>query len=180
MEFRQVRAFLSGGMAFALAIWIGGATLRGSWAQNTEKKPPQEPALTEYPYLPDRYGEAYIPSVADWQAVRLTALGASTTRLTDNFSRQHITCFPGPKGLALTMDLVPEPAWKYYVGNGKFSAPAATVKPELEKAIAETVRFIRAFFPEVKDESLHMRVYIRSESVGAWEGGKLLLNGEKP
>jgi hypothetical protein len=180
MGFRQVRAFLSGGLAFALAALIAGSSLRGSWAQDTEKKPPAAPALSEYPYLPDRYGEAYIPSVADWQAVRLTALGASTTRLTEHFSRLHLTCFAGPKGLALTLDLLPEPSWKYYAGGGKFSAPPATVKPELEKAIAESVRFVRAFFPEVKDDNLHMRVYVRSENVGVWEGGKLTLNGEKP
>lgn len=180
MDSRQIRAFLSGGLAVTVAILISGASFRGSWAQNTEKKPPVEPALSEYPYLPDRYGEAYIPSVADWQAVRLTALGASTTRLTENFSRQHVTCFPGPKGLELTLDLLPEPTWKYYAGGGKFSAPAATVKPELEKAITESLRLVRAFFSEVKDENLNIRVYVRSENVGVWQGGKLTLNGEKP
>lgn len=179
MSFRQARSSLVVTLAFALAAFVAGSSLRGSWAQASEKKPLPVPVPAEYPYLPDRYGEVYFPSFADWQAVRLTALGASTTRLTESFSRQHLTCFAGPKGLSLTLDLLPEPSWKFYQGEGKFSAPSATVKPELEKAIAESVRFVRAFFSEVKDENLLIRVYIRSESIGTWTEGKLTLNSEK-
>jgi hypothetical protein len=180
MQFRQPRILLSGAVALALASFLAGASLRGSWAQAPEKKAVPEQAHTEYPYLPDRFGEAYIPSVADWQALRLTALGASTTPLTDAFRRQHLTCFAGSKGLALTLDLLPEPGWKFYVGEGKFSAPPEKVKADLMKAISESVLLVRRFFPEVKDENLYTRVYIRSESVAVWEDGKLLLNSEKP
>jgi len=152
-----------------------------------EIKPPKErakpgdepPTLSEYPYLPNRYGEAYIPSVAEWQALRVTALGASTTRITDQFQRQHLTCFATPKGMVLTLDLLPEATWKLYSGAGKFSGPPERVKADLQKAIDSTMRLVRSFFPEIRDKDLSMRLYINSESIGTWEEGKLNLAGEK-
>lgn len=135
--------------------------------------------LAEYNYLPARYGEVYVPSLAEWQALRLTALGASTTRLTEQFSRQHLTCFATPKGLVLTLDLLPQPTWKHYQPGGKFNAPPDTVRPDLQKAVDATMRFVRSFYPEVKDQNILLRLYMHSESIGLWEDGKLLLNGEK-
>lgn len=143
-------------------------------------KPGDDPAtLSEYPYLPNRYGEAYIPSVAEWQALRVTALGASTTRITEQFQRQHLTCFATPKGMVLTLDLLPEASWKLYSGGGKFSGPPAQVKADLQKAIDATMRLVRSFFPEVRDKDLAMRLYINSENIGNWDDGKLTLVGEK-
>lgn len=150
-------------------------------APGNAQKPGDEPAaLTEYPYLPNRYGEAYIPSIAEWQALRVTALGASTTRLTEEFSRQHLTCFATPRGLVLTLDLIPEPGWKHYAGGGKFNVPADQVKPDFQQAIDATLRFVRSFFPEVRDKDVSIRLYVKSASIGTWEGGKLTLNAEKP
>jgi hypothetical protein len=153
----------------------------GAQAAGKAEKPgaDEPPSLSEYPYLPNRYGEAYIPSIAEWQALRVTALGASTTRLTEQFSRQHLTCFATPKGLVLTLDLIPEPAWKQYAGGGKFTGPTDTVKQDLQKAIDSTLRFVRSFFPEVRDKDLTVRLYIKSESIGVWEAGKLTLASEK-
>jgi len=166
----------------ALAGCLGSATLAGVWAQapGADKKPDEPITLTEYPYLPARFGEPYIPSVAEWQAMRVTSLGASTTRITEHFSRQHLTCFPTPKGLVLTLDLLPQPGWTHYASGGKFTAPLAQVKPDLEKAVDSTLKFVRGFFGEVRDRDISLRVFIRSENVGVWENGKLTLNAEKP
>lgn len=163
--------------AFALHL----SPVRAQVAARKAEKPgaDEPPSLSEYPYLPNRYGEAYIPSIAEWQALRVTALGASTTRLTEQFSRQHLTCFATPKGLVLTLDLVPESGWKHYAGGGKFTAPAETVKQDLQKTIDSTLRFVRSFFPEIRDKDLTVRLYIKSESIGAWEAGKLTLTSEK-
>ena len=166
-------------------LLLGAVGFRGTAAraqagqQRQEKADGQEPAtLTEYPYLPNRYGEAYIPSLAEWQALRLTALGSSSTRITEEFSRQQLTCFTNPKGLVLTLDLVPQPTWKFYSGNGKFSAPAAQVTPDLAKAVDSTMKFVRRFFSEVRDKDVSMQIYIRSEHVGEWQDGKIKLAGE--
>jgi len=156
-------------------------SVRAQVAAGKNEKPgaEEQPTLSEYPYLPNRYGEAYIPSIAEWQALRVTALGASTTRLTEQFSRQHLTCFATPKGLALTLDLIPEATWKHYAGGGKFSAPPDVVKQDLQKTVDATLRFVRSFFSEVKDKDVTVRIYIKSENVGLWEGGKLSLVSEK-
>jgi hypothetical protein len=168
----------------ALAACLACATLGRVVAQDPPPPPKpgegEQPAFTEYPYLPNRYGEAFIPSVAEWQALRLTALGASTTRVTDEFSRQHLTCFVTPKGLVFTLDLLPQPKWKHSLPGGKFSAPVEVVKPDIQKAVDLTIRFARQFFSEVRNENILMRVFINSESVGVWENGKLTLNVEKP
>jgi hypothetical protein len=167
----------------ALAACLGCVALGRVAAQApTPEKPGGEepPALTEYPYLPNRYGEPYIPSVAEWQAIRLTALGASTTRITNEFSRQHLTCFPTGKGLVLTLDLLPQPAWKYSAGGGKFNAPVDKVKPDIQRATDATIRFVRNFFSEVRDKDVTLRLYLNSEAIGTWTNGKLLLDAEKP
>jgi len=176
-------------MKIRVPLWLAltaclGCLALGRVAAQDPPPPPkpgeEQPVFTEYPYLPTRYGEAFIPSVADWQALRLTALGASTTRITEHFSRQHLTCFATPKGLVLTLDLLPEASWPHYRPGGKFAAPLETVKPDLEKAVAATMRFVRQFFSEVRDANVQLRVFVRSESVGVWEAGRLTLNAEKP
>ncbi len=169
----------------ALIACLASATVGMVRAQDPkEGKDPKDgketPSPSEYPYLPTRYGEAYIPSVADWQAIRLTALGASTTRLTDDFNRQHLTCFATPKGLFLTLDLAPRESWKFSAPGGKFTVPAEKVKPSIGNAVDLTMRFVRNFFSEVRDKDVSMRVYINSELVGVWENGALTLNAEKP
>ena len=166
----------------ALASSAGCLALGTVWAQGQggEKKPEAPGFLSEYPYLPDRYGEPYIPSVADWQAMRLTALGASNTRLTEHFSRRHLTCFPTPKGLVLTLDLEPQPGWKLYAGGGKFTAPVARVKPDLEAAVDMVLPFLRSFFAEVANKDVTIQVYLNSERVGVWQNGALTLLAEKP
>jgi len=165
----------------ALGAGLMVASEARAQAPDTEEKPGAAPAPlpSEYPYLPARYGEAYIPSVAEWQAMRLTSLGASTTRLTEQFNRQHVTCFTTPKGLLMTLDLAPLPTWKYSAPGGKFTAPVETVKPDVEKAVQQTMRFTRNFFSEVSDKDVSLRVFISSEFVGVWENGKLTLNVEK-
>lgn len=164
----------------AVAGCLGALALGRVAAQAPEKPGEGEPkTLTEYPYLPDKYGEPYIPSIAEWQALRLTALGASTTRLTEQFSRQHLTCFPTARGLVLTLDLLPQPAWKYSAPGGKFTVPAEKVKPDLQKAVETNMRFVRSFFSEVRDKDVTVQVFINSERVGTWENGQLTLEAEK-
>lgn len=166
----------------ALAACVGCVALGSVRAQQpAEKREQKEPeVLTEYPYLPARYGEVYMPSLAEWQALRLTALGASTTRITDNFSRQQFTCFVTPRGFAMTLDLLPEPTWKLYAGGGKFTASPEVVKPELQKAIDAVMRSARNFFPEMQDKDVTLRLFVKSEMVGVWQGGKLTLSSEQP
>lgn len=164
----------------AVAACFGCLALGRVFAQDPPKPGEGEPpALTEYPYLPNKYGEPYIPSVAEWQALRLTALGASTTRLTEEFSRQHLTCFATPKGLVLTLDLLPQPAWKLSAPGGKFTAPVEKVKPPIQKAVDTNMRLVRTFFSEVRDKDVTVQVFINSERVGTWENGRLTLLAEK-
>jgi hypothetical protein len=163
----------------ALVLCLGSVALGSVWGQEKKPDPKEPPVLTEYPYLPNHYGEAFIPSVADWQAMRLTALGASTTRITEQFSRQHLTCFADRKGLSLTLDLLPQPGWKFYAAGGKFTAPVEKVKPDIQKAVDANLSFIRAFFPEVQDKDMSIQIYIKSEGVGMWENGALTLKAEK-
>lgn len=166
----------------ALAVCTAGLVLGSVRAQAPKDAPPKpegaDAALSEYPYLPTRYGEPYIPSVADWQALKLTALGASTTRLTDQLSRQHLTCFADRTGLILTLDLLPQPSWRYYAG-GKLVGPQEKAKPDLEKAVAATMALVRAFFPEVADKDVRIQLFLNSESIGIWQGGELTVGSAK-
>lgn len=178
MKNHSVPTWLAGGGCLACLI-LGLTLSHGKEARAQADKEAKPDLVSEYPYLPDQYSQPFMPSVAEWQATRLTSLGASTTRLTEEFSRQHLTCFPTPKGLVMTLDLVPQSTWTYFKEGGTFTVPAAKVKPDLLKAVDASMRFTRNFFPEVKDKDVNIRLYIRSESVGAWTDGKLTLNGEK-
>lgn len=166
----------------AIAACLFTAGIGALWAQAPkESKDDKEvkPPPVEYTYLPDHYSQPYIPSLAEWQAMRITALGASTTRLTEHFSRQHLTCFTTPKGLVFTLDLLPQPEWKFSEPGGKFNVPAEKVKPDLQKAIDASMRFVKNFYPEIEDKDVSMRLYLRSERIGVWENGKLALEAEK-
>jgi hypothetical protein len=163
----------------ALAACLFCAAIGTLRAQDQKDKDEPKPPPIEYDYLPDHYSQPYIPTLAEWQAMRITALGASTTRLTENFTRQHLTCFTTPKGLVFTLDLVPQPEWTFALPGGKFSVPVEKVKPDLQKAIDASMRFVKNFFPEIEDKDVSMRLYLRSERIGVWENGKLTLEAEK-
>jgi hypothetical protein len=166
--------------ALALGMVVGG--LVGSlanppWAAGAQEAetPPEDRPPAEYPYLPERFGQPFIPSVADWQALRLTALGAATTRITAEFHRQHVTCFPTQQGLFLTLDLLPVDGWEGYAGGGRFNIPDEEAAGVVGRAVGETLRFVRIFFPEVQDENLAVQVHVNSERVGLWRDGELTL-----
>ncbi len=168
----------------ALVLLLGGLALgrvRAQGAKPQAKAVPQDAlGLPHYAYLPDQYSQPYLPSMADWQALRLTAVGAGTTRITDEFSRQQLTCFLGNKNLILTLDLRPEGGWDLFQGSGKFKGSVERVKVDLQKAIAASLRSVRSFFDELQDKDILIAVHIRGERVGIWEGGKLTLAGDPP
>lgn len=137
-------------------------------------------AERSYPYLPKEYAADYNPSVADWQALRMTAAGASPERVTEHFTRQQCSAFLAGKGLAVKLDLVPDADWKHYAGAGKFSAPLSRVKPDLQQAAEGGRAFTRAYFQEIRDADLAIILHIRGERVGIWNDGKLILEAEKP
>ena len=87
-----------------------------------------------------------------------------------------MTCFPTAKGLILTLDLLPQPGWKWFA-NGKLTADKA--RPDLQKAVDSTMKFVRTFFSEVRDKDVSMRLFVHSEHVGVWENGKLQLTDDK-
>lgn len=170
----------------ALAPALAGLAIGGVGAQLAEQKPaaqkqdaPELAGLPSYPFLPPTYAQPFVPSIADWQALRLSAYGASTTRITDNFSRQQLSCFLTPKGLAMTLDLLPQPEWKHYAGQGRFAAPLDRVRPDLQQAVDFTLKYTRNFFPEIKDGDITIALHIRSERVGVWENGKLSFTVDK-
>ncbi len=138
----------------------------------------EQPIPSEYPYLPARYGEAFIPSMAEWQAHRLTTFAGIPTRLTDSFRRRNQSCFVMPKGLLLSLDLEPLPAWKGW-SDGKFTRPVAEVRPDLEQAVTASMATTRRFFSEVRNENVFIQITIQGDPVGTWDGGKLSLNAEK-
>ncbi|MBI3910212.1 MAG: hypothetical protein HY320_04680 [Armatimonadetes bacterium] len=161
----------------ALVAGAGTAALAVAWAQGQSRE--EEPARSEYAYLPARYGEVYIPSVAEWQALQLTALCASRVRITKNFSREHLNCYPQRDRMIVTLDLVPEPPFTLYAGGGKFTGPPEKVKPALQEALDISLKTVRAFFPEIRDQDLQVRLYVQSELVGTWTAGTLDLTGER-
>jgi len=164
----------------ALAACAGCLALGSVRAQAPQEKKPDDPPLRTYAYLPKEYADDYSPSVADWQALRMTAVGASPERLSEHFTRLQCSAFLASKGLAVKLDLGPDAHWKYYAGGGKFTVPAARVKPDLEKAVAAARQLVRSHFQELQDKDLAIIVHIRGERVGLWNEGKLSLEAEKP
>jgi hypothetical protein len=181
-------------MKIRVPLWLAlsacvGCLALGSVRAQAPPQAPKDPAeklaeelLAErsYPYLPKEYAGDYGPSVADWQALRMTAMGASPERATEHFTRQQCSAFLASKGLAVKLDLVPDPDWKHYAGGGKFSAPLSRVKPDLERAAEAARDFTRTFFQEVQDKDLAIIIHIRGERVGLWNAGSLVMEAEKP
>jgi hypothetical protein len=167
-----------------LAACAGCLALGSVWAQAPEAPAPQKVTPEDfvqrsYPYLPAHYAVDYSPSVADWQAMKMTALGASPQRLSEHFTRQQCSAHLASRGLAVKLDLLPDADWKHYAGGGKFSSPIARVKPDVQKAVEAARDFTRTYFQELQDKDLAIVVHIRGEQVGLWNDGRLVLDAEK-
>ncbi len=166
-----VASFAAGAFAFSGGI---------ASAQGGEKGPGTEaPPAKEYSYLPPQYGGAHIPTVAEWQALRLTAMGAGRLGLTKYFSRNQMTAQVGPDRLELTCNMVPLAAWKHSLPGGKFNVPNEQVAPAITEAVKVAIGDARYFFPEVQEKDVRVRLYIEGNSIGVYEAGTLKLNPQK-
>ncbi len=154
-----------------IPLWVVLAACLGCLALGGVRA--QDPVVPgEYPFLPARYGEAYIPSVAEWQAMRLTLFGSIPSSLTDHFIRRNQTCLTTSKGLLISLDLEPRPGWNGFAG-GRLTQTAEQVTPALEAASKAAMGTTRRFFSEVKDENVFLQITIMGTPVAAWENGKL-------
>jgi hypothetical protein len=173
-------------VSIRVPLWVtlaacAGCLALGSVRAQAPKKPDllEDAPMREYSYLPKEYAQSFDPSVADWQALRLTAEGASAAKLTEHFTRRQCTAILAGKGLAVKLDLVPEASWPHYAGGGKFKVGVAKVKPDLQAAAEAARDFTRTFFQEIQDKDLAIIVHIRGERVGLWNDGKLVLEAER-
>lgn len=149
-------------------------------AQGGAKEPGAAPApAKEYAYLPPQYGGAHIPTVAEWQALQLTAMGAGRIGLTKYFARNQMTCRVAPNRLELTCDMIPQPEWKHSLPGGKFNVPNEQVAPAVTEAVKVAIGDARFFFPELQEKDVRVRLYIDGNSIGTYEAGTLKLNPQK-
>lgn len=158
----------------AAVVWVVTLAV-GVWAQKPEKPAPASP----YPYLPAKYGQIHMPSVAEWLELRFNVANGSTTRITQHFLRRHLKCSLRKDRLILTMDLEPMPSWKFYEGQGKFSGDQKRVEKDISAAIDTAIKTTKQYFPEVKDKDIALLLFMNSEIAGQWDGGKLGLGRSK-
>ena len=159
---------------WALTLGIA-AWMQTAGAQEPEPAPPSARPQAEYPYLPAGFSAPYLPTVADWQAMTLNAVNASTTRISTHFDRNSLACILTPERLVLTMDLAPRPSWTHYQGGGKFTGDRARAERDLQAAVDIALATARGYLPGLKDEDVALLLSINSEIAGQWANGKLSL-----
>lgn len=157
-------------LVVVVAVGIGFGV---GWALATENR--------LYPYLPDRYSEAYTPSLAEWTALRFMAGANNEYCLTSRLYQEGLRAYAQPSQLELIVLTQVQPSWKVYLGNGRFACSDREVRSAYEEAGESVMKMVRVDFPEISanDVIIHFAVHDSSGYLGTWRGGKMTLEGEE-
>ncbi len=142
-----------------------------------------------YPYLPAKYSEIYIPTVAGWRALQLSTYLSGYTGLSDRLQLTGFKAwFPaygelhGPSpGLLLAVNTTTQPGWNTHLGKGRFSCSDREVRASYKEASREIMKHVRTegYFPEIADQNVYIGFMIHTYKVGIWHGGTMKLEGEE-
>ena len=133
----------------------------------------------KYPYLPEKYSEAYTPTLAEWRGIVLCSICNSSSYLTDRLLRCSMVAVAKPAHLFVNVDTKTQPGWNTYLGNGRFSCSDREVRAAYEEAAAEGMQFVWVLFPEISESDVQIEFQIQGALVGTWQGGKMTLEGEE-
>ena len=136
-----------------------------------------------YPYLPDVYSERYIPTLAEWRALDLTAHWNYEGGLTERLIRTSLEASALDRDLVLLVGTKPQPNWPVY-SNGRFTCSDREVRAAYQEAADSLgspciMATVRNHFPGIADKDVQIQFFIDGGEVGTWQGGKMTLEGEE-
>ena len=133
-----------------------------------------------FPYLPEKYELAYVPTLAEWRALWFTAYQNCTDALSDGLVKTSANIhLADPSCLKVEVDTETQSGWDVYLGNGRFSCSDGEVRAAYEEAAEELMVPLRFCFREIADDDVRIAFAIKSSPVGTWQGGKMTLKGEE-
>ena len=141
----------------------------------------QEPPL--YPYLPEKYSLAYVPTLAEWSVLHLTARQNNEAYLTSRLIKKSCTATALGSHLRVQVETETQAGWNTYLGKGRFSCSDQEVRTAYEEAAdgsaVSIIDWVRLYFAGISDENVRIHFRIRGDDVGTWQGGKMTLEGEE-
>jgi hypothetical protein len=143
--------------------------------KGTKSGTPQEaaPAGT-YRYLPGEYGNQAAFTQADLIALKFTAYNSRTQRIGAKLVSLALQADARPESLVVSCfcELV-EKDKAGYLGDGKFSYPAAELPAMMQDAVDFILRLARLYFADLDDRCLVVNLYMKGTLIGTWKDGKL-------
>ncbi len=136
------------------------------------------PEARRHTYLPARYSNPYVPTLAEWQALELTARDNKQRWLTSKLVGVSLSAYPMEEGLRVLVDTETQPGWAMHLGGGRFACSDREIRAAYESAARAVMESVRLSFPEVADKDVQMTFGIRGSLVGRWQNGSMSLEGE--
>ncbi len=135
----------------------------------------------KYPYLSAEYSKPYIPTQAEWGALRLMARFNGVQGLSNEILSNFVMVEALPDHLSLRVDTQPQPGSEdIFTGPGRFSCSDREVRVIYQRAAARIMKNVRDdFFPSIDDEDVKIEFSAKGFIVGTWTGGKMTLAGEE-
>ncbi len=135
----------------------------------------------KYKYLAPIYNQPYQPTVADWEALSVTAQSSGQTYLTDKLIRDVAIFFLLPDGMTAHVGTSCQPAWNNYLGEGKWAVSDRELRQAYQDAAEKILQTIRISFGKdsgLTNKEITINFFIRGEPLGTWTNGTLKLAGE--
>ena len=133
----------------------------------------------KYPYLPEKYSDHYVPTLAEWKELKLVAYKNRVGTLTSRLIKDGLSAYLLEQYLSLVVGTETQPSWKVYRGNGRFSCADREIRAAYQEAAEKLVRDVRIYFPGIAEKDVQIDFFILGAPVGTWQDGKMTLEGEE-
>ncbi|MCU0918331.1 MAG: hypothetical protein MUC88_27760 [Planctomycetes bacterium] len=154
------------------ALALAGAAL----AKEPNPGPATPPAAAPriYQYLPEEMGRPAAVTRAEYLALKMTAYNGRSQRIATRLVSEAIQVSPWPDSLVVTAAVeLTERERANYLGDGKFSYPAAELAPMLQEGVDFVEQLTGLYFAGLDKRLLVINLTMKGVLIGSWGGGRL-------
>lgn len=127
-----------------------------------------------YRYLPEEMGRPAAVTRAEYLALKMTAYNARTQRIATRLVSEAIQVSAWPDSLVVTAAVeLTEREKASYLGDGRFSYPAAELAPMLQEGIGFIEQLAAMYFAGLDKDRLVINLTMKGVLIGSWAGGRL-------
>ncbi len=134
---------------------------------------PRETDKRKHGFLNSRFNEQYVPTLAEWRALELTARLNRSAPLSGKVCMTGFDCAVHDTHLHIIAEIETCGDWKAYLGNGRFSCSIRDVHATLSDAALELLNLVLPSFQDsgLNHVNLVMEFYLERRKIGRWQNG---------